>query len=78
MKEKIIALLKDIREDIDFSQSVSLIDDGLLSSLEIIKIIEALNDELGISIPVQEIKPENFNSVEAITALTERLANENK
>ena len=53
-----------------------LIDDGVLSSLDIIQLIGALNDEFDISIPATEIVPANFNSVDAMTAMVERLADE--
>ena len=35
-----------------------------------------LNDEFDIEITPLDVVPENFNSVEAITALVERLADE--
>jgi len=55
---------------------VTLIDDGVLSSLDIIQLIGALNDEFDISIPATEIIPQNFNSVDAMVAMVERLADE--
>ena len=66
MKETILSLLEDIKDDIDFENTTTLIDDGLLSSLDIIQLIGALNDEFDISIPATEIVPQNFNSVDAI------------
>ncbi len=72
MKEKIIALLLDIRDDLD-ENSESLIDSGILSSLDIIQLIGALNDEFDISIPATEIKPSNFNSVNAMAEMVARL-----
>ena len=72
MKEKIIALLLDIRDDLD-ENSESLIDSGILSSLDIIQLIGALNDEFDISIPATEIKPSNFNSVNAMAEMIARL-----
>ena len=76
MRETIISLLEDIKDDIDFESCTTLIDDGLLASLDIIQLIGALNDEFDISIPATEIVPANFNSAEAIRALIERLLDE--
>ena len=76
MKETILSLLEDIKDDIDFENTTTLIDDGLLSSLDIIQLIGALNDEFDISIPATEIVPANFNSVAAMEAMVKRLQDE--
>ena len=75
MKDTIIELLTDIRDDVDVSCE-TLIDDGMLSSLDIIQLIGALNDEFDISIPATEIVPANFNSVAAMEAMVKRLQDE--
>ena len=76
MRETIIDILNDIAAGIDFESCTTLIDDGLLSSLDILQLIGALNDEFDVSIPAPEIVPANFNSVDAIQALVERLQDE--
>ena len=76
MRDTILDLLGEIAEGIDFDTCTTLIDDGLLSSLDIIQLIGALNDELDISIPATEIIPDNFNSVDAMAAMVKRLAEE--
>ena len=64
--DRIIELLKEIKEDIDYENETSLIDDELLDSFDILQIISALDDEFDISIPASMIVPENFNSAEAL------------
>lgn len=76
MKDTIIDILSELVEDVDFESCNTLIDDGVLSSLDIIQLIGALNDEFDISIPATEIVPANFNSVDAMCAMVERLADE--
>ena len=76
MRDTILDLLGEIAEVIDFDTCTTLIDDGLLSSLDIIQLIGALNDEFDISIPATEIIPDNFNSVDAMAAMVKRLAEE--
>jgi len=76
MKDQIIDILSEIVDDVDFDSCTTLIDDGILSSLDIIQLIGALNDEFDISSPATEIVPANFNSVDAMTAMVERLADE--
>ncbi len=74
MKDTILEILGDIVEGVDFDTCTTLIDDGLLSSLDIIQLIGALNDEFDISIPATEIVPDNFNSVDAMAAMVKRLS----
>lgn len=76
MRETILEILDEIVEDVDFEACTTLIDDGLLSSLDIIQLIGALNDEFDISIPATEIIPDNFNSVAAMEAMVARLSEE--
>lgn len=76
MRDTILEILEGIGEDVDFDTCETLIDDGILSSLDIIQLIGALNDEFDISIPATEIIPENFNSVDAMAAMVARLSEE--
>ena len=72
MKEDVLRLLEEILPDVDFS-SEKLVDDKVLESLSIMTIVSEISLEYGINVPYQEIVPENFNSVDAIAALIERL-----
>lgn len=66
--EKLIDILKDLRPDIDI-ESQSLVDDGVLDSFDIVTLVGELVDAFSIEIGVEDIIPENFNSVDAIMAL---------
>ena len=72
MREKILEILSGIRSDIDFENSTKLIDDGLLESLDIVSIVGEFNDEFDIEISVEDLLPENFNSVDAMVKLITR------
>ena len=76
MRDTILEILEDIGEDVDFDTCETLIDDGILSSLDIIQLIGAPIYEFDISIPATEIIPENFNSVNAMAAMVARLSEE--
>ena len=71
--EKLLELLGDIRDDVDFENETELIDGKILSSFDIIQIISVIDEEYGIAIPATEIIPANFNSAGAILELIERL-----
>ena len=76
MRDTILEILADIIDEDDLDTCTTLIDDGVLSSLDIIQLIGALNDEFDISIPATEIIPQNFNSVDAMAAMVARLSKE--
>ena len=76
MRDTILEILADIIDEDDLDSCTTLIDDGVLSSLDIIQLIGALNDEFDISIPATEIIPVNFNSVDAMVAMVARLQDE--
>ena len=72
MKEEILELLGDVFPAIDFNASDRLVDDGILSSLHIVQIVGELATEYDVSFSFEDLSPENFNSIDAITALVEK------
>lgn len=71
--EKLLTILKNIRPDVDFENETSLIDDGVLDSFDVVSIISELDDEFGVQVKINELDPENFNSVESIWNLVQKL-----
>ena len=71
--ERLIRILSELHDDVDFSSETHLIDNGILDSLDIVTLITEINDEFDVSIPAEEIIPENFNSANAIMALVNKL-----
>ena len=51
-----------------------MISDGILASFDVVTLVARLNDEFDIEIGVADIVPENFETLEAIEALVQRLA----
>ena len=76
MMDKLLEILKDLHPDVDFATATDLIDDGILDSLDIVTLVTEIDATLGVTIPAEEIVPENFNSAEALFALVERLDEE--
>lgn len=68
-KKKLIAILEDIVPDVDFDNEESLIDDGLIESLDIVSIVSEINIAFDVEITVDDLLPENFNSADAMLAL---------
>ena len=74
--EELKEILEGIRPDIDFDKEKKLIDDGILDSIDIIGMITEINHNFDVDINVQYLLPENFNSIEAIYALIQKLSDE--
>ena len=68
-KAKLIKILLDIVPGVDFENETELIDDGLLESLDIVSIVNEIMGEYDVEISVDDLLPENFNSVDAILAM---------
>jgi len=71
--DKIIEILERMHPEVDFNTCNTLIDDKIIDSFDIVTLISELSEEFDVTIPVEEIVPENFNSAKAIHALIERL-----
>jgi acyl carrier protein len=69
MREELLEILTDCCPDVDFEHETALIDDGLLESLDIVTIVTDLTHRFGVEINVDDLLPENFNSVDAILEL---------
>lgn len=74
--ETVIRMLAELHPDVDFENTDGLIDDGILDSLDIVSLVAEIDSEFGVTIPAEEIIPENFNSAEALFKLIERLDEE--
>lgn len=73
--EKILKILQEIRPDVDFINAKKLIDGNILDSFDIISIVGEFNETFDIEINVEDLEPENFNTVEAMQKLIDKLQN---
>ena len=73
MKEKLLALLEDVRPDVDFENEKLLIDGSILDSFDIITIVQEMNETFDVDIDVDMLEPYNFNTIEAMMDLIEKL-----
>ena len=71
--EKLLEILTSLHPDVDFASTSDLVDDGILDSLDIVTLVTEIDAEFDVTIPAEEIVPENFNSAEALMELIERL-----
>ena len=71
--EKLLTLLKEIRDDVDFENEQKLVDGGILDSLDIMTVVVEISDAFGIDLSPADIVPANFNSAKAMWEMIERL-----
>ena len=67
--EKLLNVLSEVRDDVDFAGETALVEDGVIDSIDLTQIIAALDEAFDIHIQTGDIEPENFNSVSAILEL---------
>lgn len=75
MKE-LLEILQDIKPGVDFENETALIDNGVLDSLDIIKLVGQISDEFDVEVEVTDLVPANFNSAKAMYAMIQRLEDE--
>ena len=81
IKSVLLEILEETRPDVDFEGEEALIDDKILGSFDIISIViisivSEINDEFDIKVKATDLVPENFNTVDAMCELIDRLQNE--
>ena len=76
MRERILDILLNIRPDVDFENEKALIDDRILDSFDILAVVAELDEEFDVEINVQDLLPENFNSVAGLVELVTKLQEE--
>ena len=69
MKQKIIEILNEIRPEFDFTESVNFIEEGMLDSFDVVRLVVELDNEFSTSIDGEDILPNNFSSIENIITL---------
>ncbi|WP_141048469.1 acyl carrier protein [Aliarcobacter cryaerophilus] len=67
--KRVLKVLKSINSIGNFENSSNFLVDGLVDSLDIIRLITLLETEFEISINALDIVPENFDSIKNITKL---------
>lgn len=71
--DELLEILEELHPDVDFETCETLIDDNILDSFDLISIMSEIRLEYDVTIPPNEIVPENFNSARALYDLILRL-----
>lgn len=75
IKTKVLGILSDLHPEVsDFEPIKDLVHSGLLNSLDIVTLIGELSDAFDITIPPSEIIYENFDSVDGLVGMVNKLS----
>lgn len=69
MEQELLRILNETCPGVDFAHETALIDDGFLESLDLVTIVSEIMDTFDIELNVEDLLPENFNSVQAMLEL---------
>lgn len=71
--DKLMSILEEIDDSIDWVNNKHLIDDRIMDSFMVISLISELSDEFNIDIDASEIVADNLNSVDAMWNMITKL-----
>ena len=74
--ETLLQILNGLHPDVDFEAIDDLYDEGVLDSLDMVRLVTEIGMEFDVQILPEELIPENFQNVNTIWALIERLDEE--
>lgn len=75
IKEQILNILAEVKPTKNLEGITDIVEAGYLDSFELMSLIAGISDTFNVEVGIDEIVPENFNSVEAMTAMVEKLQN---
>ena len=72
-RETVSAILKEIKPTMDLEGIGDIVEGGYIDSLELVSLVAALSERFNVDIDIDDLTPENFNSVDGIASLMSRL-----
>lgn len=74
--EEFMSFLSTVRPDIDFTTAKGLVTDNILKSIDIITITSAIESIYGVEVSLDDLKAENFDSLDQMKAFIATLDEE--
>jgi len=73
MREKIAEILAEINDETEGYAGENMLEDEIITSLDVIEIVSELEDSFDIKVAAKDITKENFATVDSIADLVNRL-----
>ena len=74
--EQLLEILNRLHPDVDFTEVEDLYEEGVLDSLDMVRLVTEISQTFDVEVPPEELIPENFVNAESILAMIERLDEE--
>lgn len=71
MRERLEEIFTQLCPDVD-PASTDLVDEERIDSLDLVSLVSEIMEEFSVKIAVDDITPENFNSLDAMVELIRR------
>jgi acyl carrier protein len=72
IREYLLSPSDDPVDPEDLESSMNLLDDGVLDSLRLMRLIQFIGERFSFELQADEVVPENFRTLETIAALVDR------
>ena len=72
-REKVSDIMREVKPVKDLEDVLDIVEGGYIDSFELLSLITILCEEFQIEISIDDITPENFNSLDAIANMVDRL-----
>ena len=73
-REAVLKILAEVKPTKNLESVTNIVEGGYIDSFELMLLITKLGEEFKIEIGFADITPDNFNSVDCIAAMVERLS----
>ena len=73
MYEQVLSVLKEVKPTRNLENVSDIIEGGYLDSFELMLLISKLDEVFDIEITIDDIIPENFNSIDAIVKMVKSI-----
>ncbi len=74
--DKLLEILQKLHPDVNYPEVEDLWGEGVLDSLDMVRLITEIDRAFDVRIPPEALLPENFKTVSTILSLIERLDEE--
>lgn len=68
----ILAMLKELRPEVNFEGAKNFYEEGLIDSFDLVSLVTMLEEKYDIMIDPLDMVPENFASLEAIAGVVKK------
>ena len=74
--EQLLQILNQLHPDVDFMDVDDLYEEGVLDSLDMVRLVTEISQTFDVDVPPEELIPDNFQNVNTIMEMIERLDEE--